>query len=151
MRVNVYAEELTHRVEIISKEIDGKNFTGVRFYLYLPVTKDGQQIQGPFLHREDDDDSAAVTFWGKQDLRVLLWKAIELLDGHYAQARSIPKTSIPSYYPKDHEPMEVIESWGLGFKLGNVVKYVARAGKKGDKKEDLEKARVYLEREIASL
>jgi len=38
MRVNVYAEEMTDRVEIIAKEIDGTKFTGLRFYLYLPAT-----------------------------------------------------------------------------------------------------------------
>jgi hypothetical protein len=32
MRVNVYAEELTDRVEIVSKEIEGVAYTGVRFY-----------------------------------------------------------------------------------------------------------------------
>jgi hypothetical protein len=35
MRVNVYAEEMTDRVEIISKEIDGHTFTGLRLYLEL--------------------------------------------------------------------------------------------------------------------
>lgn len=45
---------------------------------------------------------------------------------------------------------EFIEAQGLGFRLGNVVKYVARAGKKDQTKEieDLEKARAYLSREI---
>ncbi len=45
---------------------------------------------------------------------------------------------------------EFIEAQELGFRLGNVVKYVARAGKKDASKEieDLEKARAYLSREI---
>ena len=80
MRVNVYAEETTDRVEIVSKTIDGQVFTGVRFYLELPATVNGQQHQGPFLHRADDDDSAAVTFWGKHNLRAVLIKALALLD-----------------------------------------------------------------------
>ena len=87
MRVNVYAEEITDKVEIISKEIDGNKFTGLRFYLELPATVNGQQFQGPFIHRLFDDDSSAVTFWGKQDLRIALRKAIELLDAHYANPR----------------------------------------------------------------
>ena len=95
MRVNVYAEEMTDRVEIIAKEIDGTSFTGLRFYLYLPVTyphetpRDGhhEQIRGPFQHRDGDDDSAAVTFWGKRDLRDVLRKALVMLDEHY-EARS---------------------------------------------------------------
>ena len=83
MRVNIYAEELTDRVEIISKEIDGRTYTAVRFYLELPATVDGVQYAAPFMHRPGDDDSAAVTFWGKQDLRKLLRKALDLLDKHY--------------------------------------------------------------------
>jgi len=83
MRVNVYAEELTERVEIIAKEIDGQRFTGLRIYLELPATVNGQQHQGPFMHRPGDDDSSAVTFWGKQDLRTVLRKALAMLDEHY--------------------------------------------------------------------
>lgn len=45
--------------------------------------------------------------------------------------------------------IDVIEAWHLSFHLGNVVKYVARAGLKGNTSEDLEKARWYLDREIA--
>lgn len=89
MRVNIYAEEMTDRLEIISKEIDGHQFTGLRFYLYLPVTlPTGNSIAGPFLHRPDDDDSSAVTFWGKHDLRKVLRKALSELDKHYADADS---------------------------------------------------------------
>jgi len=85
MRVNVYAEEMTDRVEIIAKQIDGHTFTGVRFYLELPATVNGVQHQGPFMHRPGDDDSSAVTFWGKRDLRQVLRKALDQLDAHYAQ------------------------------------------------------------------
>lgn len=50
-----------------------------------------------------------------------------------------------------YEAINVVEAWGLGFHLGNVVKYVSRAGKKGDALEDLKRARWYLERQIANL
>jgi hypothetical protein len=50
-----------------------------------------------------------------------------------------------------YEAIKVIEAWGLGFNLGNTVKYVSRAGKKGNHLEDLRKARWYLDREIANL
>ena len=85
MRVNVYAEEMTDRIEIISKEADGHRFTGLRFYLELPATVNGKQYSGPFIHRPGDDDSSAVTFWGKRDLRSVLRHALEILDAHYAQ------------------------------------------------------------------
>lgn len=88
MRVNVYAEEMTDTIEIISKEIEGQKFTGLRIYLHLPVTQlepDGtvRQVQGPFMHHPGDDDSSAVTFWGKRDLREVLLKALLALDKHY--------------------------------------------------------------------
>lgn len=91
MRVNIYAEEMTERVEIISKEIDGQKFTGLRLYLELPATfveRSGERrtVAGPFIHRPGDDDSSAVTFWGKRDLRVVLRKMLEKLDAHYFDA-----------------------------------------------------------------
>ena len=85
MRVNVYAEEMTDRVEVIAKTIDGREFTGLRIYLELPATMaDGAQFRAPFIHRPGDDDSSAITFWGKRDLRVVLRKALALLEEHYA-------------------------------------------------------------------
>jgi hypothetical protein len=47
-----------------------------------------------------------------------------------------------------YEAIKVIEAWNLGFNLGNVVKYISRAGKKNSELEDLEKALWYLQREI---
>lgn len=105
MRVNVYAEEMTDQIEIISKVIDGQQFTGLRIYLHLPVSQcsnfvptakstEGMhqevfdlavgQVRGPFIHRPGDDDSSAVTFWGKKDLRNVLRQALEKLDEHYS-------------------------------------------------------------------
>lgn len=48
------------------------------------------------------------------------------------------------------EPIDAIEDWKLSYHLGNAVKYIARAGKKDPTKfkQDLEKARWYLSREI---
>lgn len=64
----------------------------------------------------------------------------------------------PEYYGGKDNPYEVfrvLEEWGLDkdFYLGNVIKYVARAGKKDPAKykEDLQKAVVYLQKRIDSL
>jgi hypothetical protein len=56
---------------------------------------------------------------------------------HYVQGRS-------------YEPAKVIQDWDLNFFLGNVVKYVSRAGRKesASRKEDLSKALWYLQQEI---
>jgi len=50
-----------------------------------------------------------------------------------------------------YEAIKVIEAWDLGFCLGNTVKYIARAGKKDDTLQELEKALWYLQREIKNL
>jgi len=57
----------------------------------------------------------------------------------------------PAHYTHSSiETIDAIEAWGLGFHLGNVVKYVSRAGRKDPKRhvEDLCKARWYLDRAI---
>ena len=64
----------------------------------------------------------------------------------------------PNHYGGEENVYEVIkvcEAWGLDFDayLFNVVKYVARAGKKDRSKEleDLKKALFYLDRKIKNL
>jgi hypothetical protein len=59
----------------------------------------------------------------------------------------------PAHYggaDNPYEAIKVIEAWGLGFNLGNTVKYIARAEHKGATVEDLKKARWYLDREISN-
>lgn len=46
------------------------------------------------------------------------------------------------------ETIDFIEAKHLTYNLGNVVKYVSRADHKGNRLEDLKKARFYLDREI---
>lgn len=90
MRVNVYAEEMTDKVELIEKTTKDGTFVGVRFWLELPVTHSDPhdqsvkpaQVRGPFMHHPGDNDSAAVTFWGKKQLKVALRKALDLLEAH---------------------------------------------------------------------
>ena len=49
------------------------------------------------------------------------------------------------------ETIDFIEAKKLNYNIGNVVKYVTRADHKGNRLEDLEKARWYLDREIGIL
>ena len=56
----------------------------------------------------------------------------------------------PNYY-KNYtiQVTDAIESWGLSFVLGNIVKYVVRAGKKTkEPQDDLNKALWYLQKEL---
>lgn len=62
----------------------------------------------------------------------------------------------PQHYGGASDPFEaikVIDAWGLGFALGNSLKYIARAGKKPgvDAVIDLRKAAWYLNHEIERL
>jgi hypothetical protein len=88
MGVNVYAEEIMNRIVILSKEIEGATLTGVRVYLSMPDSIDGDRFQGPFTHHgRDDDSSSAVTFWGTRDLRPVLRQLLAMLDNHYERTR----------------------------------------------------------------
>lgn len=85
MRVNVYAQEITNRLELVAAtaENTGAKFIGIRFYLDSP-----DSLKPP---THPDDDSSAVTFWvrsGKlgykagdaKPLADLLRKAAMMLD-----------------------------------------------------------------------
>lgn len=62
-----------------------------------------------------------------------------------------PVNHPPHYTFGRIEVIDAVEAWGLGFHLGNVVKYVVRAAYKDDMLQDLRKAEWYLKREIARL
>ena len=56
----------------------------------------------------------------------------------------------PKHYTVfEPEVIEIIERYRLGYHLGNVLKYLLRAPYKGEEKEDLEKAKWYLDRYIS--
>lgn len=52
-----------------------------------------------------------------------------------------------------HSNMAFLSDWGLDrdYYLGNALKYISRAGRKGDFKEDIQKAIWYLERRLQTL
>jgi hypothetical protein len=54
----------------------------------------------------------------------------------------------PHYTTGGIETIDFIEAKQLNYNLGNVVKYITRADHKGNRAEDLRKAKWYLEREI---
>ena len=63
------------------------------------------------------------------------------------------KVEHPSHYAdgRKYEPINVICDWNLDFCLGNVVKYISRAGRKENEIEDLKKARFYLDYKIKEM
>ena len=55
----------------------------------------------------------------------------------------------PQHYQSNGiEVIDIIDSFNLNFNLGNSIKYILRADKKGNKKEDLEKALWYINHEL---
>jgi Protein of unknwon function (DUF3310) len=65
--------------------------------------------------------------------------------------KTAPLVRHPAHYNKGkYEVIDVIEDWNMGFNLGNVIKYVARADHKGEPTVDLYKALFYLQREIGN-
>ena len=59
----------------------------------------------------------------------------------------------PSHYVegREYEPKDVIRDWGLNFNLGSAVKYLSRAGRKGDVLEDLNKAKEFIQFECDAI
>jgi len=59
----------------------------------------------------------------------------------------------PSHYAegRKYEPKDVIRDWDLNFNLGSAVKYISRAGRKDDILQDLNKAKQFIEFEIAAI
>lgn len=60
------------------------------------------------------------------------------------------KDNTPTHYQGSIQPIDLINAQDLNFNLGNVVKYVCRAGKKQGENilSDLEKAKDYINFEI---
>lgn len=69
--------------------------------------------------------------------------------------REEDKVNHPEHYGGDttYEVIKVLKAWGLESDalLWNACKYIARAGRKGSAREDLEKARFYLNRRIEEI
>ncbi len=68
----------------------------------------------------------------------------------YEPESKTPSHTTPNHYRLNPEPIDVIKGWNLGFCLGNVIKYVARAGHKAgeSRDKDLHKAMSYLRLEL---
>jgi hypothetical protein len=113
-----------------------------------------------YVMKEESGYSLKVMERGFEDV-VLFgkdWLSLKELIGEYIEMEETGTELVnhPTHYGgKDnpYEAIKVIEAWQLGFRLGNTVKYIARAGKKDAelKLKDLKKAQWYLNREIELL
>lgn len=74
----------------------------------------------------------------------------EIANNYNVNDEEQPTTSTPPHYQGTTQPIHLINAQNLNFNLGNVVKYVCRAGKKDGENilSDLEKAKNYINYEI---
>lgn len=80
---------------------------------------------------------------------VVVEPVAQTIEEHEDKAIKEDVINHPSHYTRGKiEVIDFIEDQQLPYHLGNVIKYIARAGHKGDKLEDLKKARWYLDRYI---
>ena len=80
-------------------------------------------------------------------------KSLTLIDGVCNTCASKVDENDFINWPKHYntgkiQPIDVIEDWGLDFRLANAVKYIQRHKHKGSAKKDLEKAVWYIQRYI---
>lgn len=62
------------------------------------------------------------------------------------------KVNHPNHYMGEGiECIDVIQAFDLGFCLGNAIKYILRADRKDNRKEDIQKAIWYLKRDIGDM
>ena len=74
----------------------------------------------------------------------------DYFDLGWTSTESEQTESTPSHYQGTIQPIDLINAQNLNFNLGNVVKYVCRAGKKEGESnlKDLKKAKDYINYEI---
>lgn len=113
----------------------------------------GLLSEGPYEYRVDLDDGDIG--WYREEELFLDPTPAPDTEVHADLAAETEAVKHPAHYGGDttYKVIKVITAWGLGFDLGNVTKYVARAGKKDPAKEleDLRKARFYLNHRITQL
>jgi len=79
--------------------------------------------------------------------KLLMQGSADIVTKHHTDMVNEP----PHYKTGGIETIDFIEAKKLDYNLGNAVKYITRADHKGDKHEDLCKARWYINRAIASV
>jgi hypothetical protein len=97
------------------------------------------------------DDITNITDEQFERLRLNLTKPRQRMQS--SQTEMVEPQADPVNHPSHYkyggiETIDFIEAKELGYNLGNVVKYITRADHKGNRKQDLEKALWYLNREL---
>ena len=131
--------------EVMEKLKTSKTYTYVLMSKARRLNKEQSAPRGKLLYRLTGTQAVMAQKMG-----------IPIDDYARAQGEVVGIAPDPVNHPKHYtaggiETIDFIEAKKLGYNLGNVVKYITRAGHKGNHLEDSRKAQWYLTREINSL
>ena len=88
----------------------------------------------------------------QKDREELFDGTVGLHDGVYKRPTKKEMVYHPDHYNKGGiEVLDIIDAFNLDFALGNAIKYILRADFKGNKAQDLQKARFYINHALKSL
>lgn len=119
-------ESFRHACNVLIHPSDRES-AGTEWYQDV-VLLDGQTLQ-PIQTLSAVSTSAAAEHRGSGPAKHA--GDADLRDGNNQDATNPADPTNPSHYRDlSIEPIDAIESWGLGYNLGNVVAYIARAGRK---------------------
>jgi Protein of unknwon function (DUF3310) len=120
--------------------------------LHEELVRSGVDAKSDEYYQKIDE---GMKVFGKPKItrKQLLKELMPGLDACFGLDKPVDMVNKPPHYTDGGvDTLSFIEAKDLNYRLGNVVKYVSRAGKKmgSNPVQDLEKARFYLEREIAA-
>jgi hypothetical protein len=81
-----------------------------------------------------------------------VWDDMPIIIEGIPEPIKVDLVNSPSHYQGNKfEVIDIIDDFNLSFNTGNAIKYILRADKKGNQKQDLLKAIWYLEHELNKL
>jgi hypothetical protein len=81
-----------------------------------------------------------------------VWDDMPIIIEDIPEPVKVELVNSPLHYQGNRfEVIDIIDDFNLSFNTGNAIKYILRADKKGNKKQDLLKAIWYLEHELNKL
>jgi len=110
--------------------------------------------QAKATKKAEVDLSPALKFLeGRAQAKKEDWKQLGLFSSNKSihDNKADPVNHPAHYKVGGIETIDFIEAKKLNYNIGNVVKYLTRADHKGNRKQDLEKAKWYLERELSTM
>ncbi len=111
---------------------------------------DGRAGGAGIVREHSSNETLFVQWPGEDHLAVVAsFTNLRRLGSPPAAAPPVCPVEHPPHYTRlDPQPIDVIAAWGLNYNLGATLKYVARAGHKGSRLQDLQKAAKFLRHEI---